>query len=153
MRTRKTVVLVLLAVLSLAVPAAAQQVNAPPGNAGVDEYLETVPGAGGNRPTNRDTGRAPLPAPARRALERQGTDGQAAADLAERTGPAPTQRDKQPAPAAQPPGGDRGGALGALGRAADGSDEGMGLVLPILLALSAAAALAALLVRRRFTER
>jgi len=150
MRTRKTVVLVLLAVLSLAAPAAAQQVNAPPGNSGVDEYLETVPGAGGNRPSTSDTDRSPLSPGARAELERQGPDGRAAAELAEREGSAAGTRDKPPVPAVALPRGNAGGEGGVatLGRAVTGSSEGMGLWLPTLLALSALGALAAVMSRR-----
>ena len=43
----------LVALVLLAMPSAAMaqggQTNAPPGNSAIDEYLETVPGASGNR--------------------------------------------------------------------------------------------------------
>lgn len=142
-----TAVAVLVAALALAAPAGAQETNAPPGNSGVDEYLESVPEAGGNRPTNRDPGRSPLSAATRARLEQQGTDGRAAADLAERTEPG-----KQLSPGPAVARDDGGGALGALGRAAGGSDEGMGLWLPVLITLGAAGALAAMLLRRRFNR-
>ncbi len=38
-----------LCALCLALPASAAAQNAPPGNSGVDQYLETVPDAGGDR--------------------------------------------------------------------------------------------------------
>lgn len=145
MRIPLTTLAMLLAGLVLAAPAAAQQFNAPPGNSGVDEYLESVPGAEGNRPTNRDTERSPLAPGARSDLERQGADGRAAAELAESEG------DKKSVPAGALPrgAGDSGGVAGTLGRATTGSAEGMGIWLPILLAVSAIGALIAVLLRRR----
>lgn len=149
MRT-PTAIAVLLALLLLAVPAAAQQVNAPPGNAGVDEYLETVPGAGGNRPSDAGADRSPLTPGARSELERQGADGRAAAELAEREGPAADKGSAKPAPVQSLPQDDADdGLLGALGSAATGSDDGMGIWLPLLLVLSAVAALAAVVFQRR----
>lgn len=141
----KTTVAILLGVLMLAAPAGAQQNNAPPGNSGVDEYLETVPGASGNRPTTRDSDGSPLPAGARAKLQRQGSDGDAAAQLAERGG----ADSKRSVPQSLSDPTDNEGIIASLGRATTGSDDGMGIWLPILLILSAAGALAAVLWRRR----
>lgn len=142
----------LLSVLLLAAPAAAQQVNAPPGNSGVDEYLETVPGATGDRPSG-STERSRLPPSARDELAREGADGRAAAELAERG--AGTQDDATkatPSEALKRGKADGGGTVGTLGRAVSGSDEGMGVWLPLLLLVSAAGALAAVLFQRRGTQ-
>lgn len=142
---RVTMLLTVLIVgLGFAVPAGAQQVNAPPGNAGVDEYLETVPEAGGNRPATRDSGGSRLSAGTRQRLAREGSDGRAAADLAARSGP---QADEEEPSAAVSRRND--GLVRPIVRAAGGSDDAMGLWLPILLALAAAAALAVVVLRRR----
>ena len=42
--------------LALAAPAAAGAQAVPPGNSGVDQYQESIPGAGGNRPTGPSAG-------------------------------------------------------------------------------------------------
>lgn len=151
MHLRVTLVVALVVALGLAAPAIAQQVNAPPGNSAVDEYLETVPEAGGNQPTNSNNGRTPLPAAARRALERSGPDGQAAADLAERGG-ADAAPQRQPPATAVTPRAAGSGVVDPLRRAAGGSDEGMGLMLPILLAAGAIGAVMAVLWRRRISR-
>lgn len=154
MHLRATLFAVLAILLGLASSAGAQEVNAPPGNSAVDEYLETVPGATGNQPTNRSTDRSALPAAERRALERQGADGRAAADLAESVGPRAAARTDaaEASGTAALPRADSGGVVDPLRRAATGSEEGMGLWLPILLALGAIGAVAAVLWRRRVTE-
>ena len=80
--TRALGLLACLAVLVAAPPALAQggDTIAPPGNSAIDEYLETVPGADGNRRVDRNR-RGGLPAAERRALERLGPDGELAADV------------------------------------------------------------------------
>ena len=68
--------LALAATLLLASPAAAQKCVAPPGTAGVDQYCETVPSAGGD--TGSDAGaQRPAPVSARtvRTLGASGQDG------------------------------------------------------------------------------
>lgn len=144
MRRGVIAIIVLTAALGGAVPAGAQELNAPSGNSGVDEYLETIPQAGGNRPANRDLGNAPLSAALRQRLEREGADGLAAADLAERSGPL----DASDGQAGASPDGD-GGLLGPIARAAGGSGDGMGVWLAILLGMTVAAALGTVLMRRR----
>ncbi len=107
---------------------------------------------GGNQPTNRDTGRSPLTPSAREELERQGADGVSAARLAERGAP-PSSGDAESVPAPGMPQADADeGFFGALGSAAGGSDDGMGIWLPILLALTVGAALAVALQRRRLNR-
>ena len=44
-------IVVALTLLALALPAAAGAQVVPPGNSGVDQYQESIPGVGGNRPT------------------------------------------------------------------------------------------------------
>lgn len=157
MRTLRTIVISSLGACAMVVPASAQEVNAPPGNAGIDEYLESVPQASGNRSSYLKG--TPLPAEARAKLEQQGADGAAVAQLAEATGP------KTPPPSRA--GSRRPGASGASGsdqalrgsgggsivesvaQTAAGSSNGMGPALPIILALAAGLGAGALLTRRR----
>jgi hypothetical protein len=149
MRLRPSVLLALVCAVVLAPSAGAREVNAPPGNSGVDEYLETVPGGGGSQPTNRDPGRSQLSPAARKKLDARGADGRAAAELAERVDPASTGQATQPIPARVLPRGDGGGGvLGALGSALSGGDDGSGIWLPILLVLATAAAVVVALRRR-----
>jgi hypothetical protein len=147
------------ACLALAAPAAAQSDRiAPPGNAGVDEYLETIPGADGNRPSARRPDETPaLSGSARWRLEALGDDGRAAAALADATAP-PRPGAGRPATggSGRPPGagleraGDGSGAVSAVVDRAFGTDDGgMGAALPLLLAASLAGAVALALARRR----
>jgi hypothetical protein len=165
--------------LALAGGAPAQQTIAPPGNSGVDQYFETVPGAGGNLAVHRTppaSGGSTGSAPGARGLARFGRDGQAAAALAAATAPARSGHagaGARPGAGAGPGPGTRGGGTPGGGSAApsasaavpqasgstsavlgvlSGSDQGgLGLVLPILLlgALVAAVALGVLRRRRR----
>jgi hypothetical protein len=83
--------------------AAAQRCQAPPGTAGIDQYCETIPGAGGNQ--NPDDaaggsgGRAGegLPRRARGALSRAGRDG---AGVLRLTGEAPAGKSRKGTPPA-----------------------------------------------------
>ena len=90
--TRALSLLVALALLAVPSAAIAQQpqTNAPPGNSAIDEYLETVPGATGNRrptPPGSGGGAATLPPAERARLERLGPDGKALADVVDATSP------------------------------------------------------------------
>ncbi len=156
---RRVVVLGLLALLAPAAPATAQRQVAPPGNAGVDEYLETVPGPDGNSPVDRNRrDRRALDPAVRRRLEAAGPEGRVAADVAEATAPrrpgGSRRRGGSSAGSASPGvlldrGGDGGGAPGAIARALTGSDDGgMGAGLPIVLLVSLAGAVALVLTRR-----
>ena len=139
---------VALLVLALAMPAAAVAQDVPPGNSGIDQYQESVPGVGGNKPTGGSgSGTAGTDATAGtagtasgsgvtrispstvRKLDKQGADGKATAAAAAATAPAPT-------PARD------------LGSSND-SGPGMGWVLPVILALALAGALAVVVMRRR----
>ena len=147
--------------LALALPSAAgaQETNAPPGNSGIDEYLETVPSASGDRPaggggagrTGQDTRR--LPAVVAGALRGRGADGRAVEDLvrsspgAARGGRGDELAGAKPSGPIAEPRGDS--PLSSVARAVGGGDDagGMGAVLPAIL-LGALAALAAILVVR-----
>ncbi|MDA0163858.1 hypothetical protein OM076_26545 [Solirubrobacter ginsenosidimutans] len=88
---RRTLVLAAFGLAVLAPAAHAQQAGstAPPGNSAIDEYVETVPGATGNR-SPRPPGQAPSPAltrPQRAALEREGEVGEQLAQLIDETAP------------------------------------------------------------------
>jgi hypothetical protein len=146
--------------LALALPAAAgaQDTNAPPGNSGIDEYLETVPSASGDRPTGgggasragENTGR--VPSVVAEGLSGRGADGHAVEDLV-RSSPAAarahrggeTSGAKPYGPVAEPRG---DSPLSSVARAVGGDDGGgMGAVLPAIL-LGALAAFAAVVVVR-----
>lgn len=139
----------LLCALALAGPAvaAAQQRNTPPGNSSVDQYSESIPGAtgehwippGGFLPGHG--GRATRSALARR-LEAQGPAGR----LAARTGP------PRPAAGAASSGFGARSPLSEAMRVLSGQDgDGLGLLLPLLMAASAIA-VALLFARRRGAE-
>ena len=159
----------LLATLALAAPAIAQdEVIAPPGNSGVEEYLEVVPGAGGDKPANPSSGggAAPRPAPAGRARRGQRRRRWKRS--------APTGRPR-PTAAASGSTTDRktarergkGGVLGdsatgksitaqssgdrvtGVARALGGDGGGMGLLFPILLGATLSLAVVVALGRRR----
>jgi hypothetical protein len=143
---------------SLSSAALAQDTNAPPGNSGVDQYLETVPEAGGNRPTG-DRKSARLPARTVKSLRKAGADGEAVANLVASSGPATAKR--QPARSKgerkqtsntrsdaterprKVPGTIAAPTLGGSG------PGGMGVLLPVLLGLSTVGALLLVLRRRR----
>jgi hypothetical protein len=149
--------------LALLAPAAApaQETNAPPGNSGIDEYLETVPSASGNRPTGRIVGGQPAgrgtPERAARALRGRGRDGQALERLVRETAPPQARREGargRRTGAAEPAGAGGDSPLRSVVRAVTGDDGGggMGAALPAILlgALAAATGVVALrLVRRR----
>jgi hypothetical protein len=134
-----------LLVCALGLPAAVVAQDVPPGNSGIDQYKESVPGVGGNRPTGGSgsggsgtastggptsaSGESRIPPSTVRKLDKQGPDGKATAAAAAATAPAPT-------PARD------------LGSSND-SGPGMGWVLPAILALALAGALAVVVMRRR----
>lgn len=148
-----------LAVLALPAPAPAQS-TAPPGNAGIDEYVETVPSATGNRATrDGNKGGGALTPAQRKALEALGEDGRVLAETVEATAPAKSRttsgggRDADPgasAPATVPPRASGGSPVEAVVEAASGgASGGMGLLLPIILGATAALAVAVAVGRRR----
>ncbi len=142
---RKTTTLALLFVLAMPFSAgAAVRVVAPPGNSEADQYYQTLPGATGPRAPDaaketRDAVRdGALSEATERALRGRGPEGLAVATVVAKTAPA--------------------GAPGA-GRGRDGSqppsavrvpgDQGLGAFFPLLLALTAAGAVAFGLARWR----
>ena len=140
--------LALVAALLLAAPAGtlARGTLAPPGNSGIDEYLETIPKAGGNQPPRRPgdgTGRAGLPPAQRGRLDRLGRDGRALAGLVESTGPRTVRRRLPEATGSSP----LDKAIDALGGSDDG--DGLGMLLPAILLAALLGTVALVLKRRR----
>lgn len=163
MRRLSTLILCLL-VLPGTTTALAQEQVAPPGNAGVDEYLETIPEADGNRPArpSGDGGGEPqsaLDAQTRQDLEDLGADGAAAARLADEAARAAGDRPKgsggtESAGSADSLDGAGGSGLGAvLAQTVNSDDGGMGVALPILLLITLVGAAALLVIRRRGGQR
>lgn len=75
--------------VALAVPqsADASRVIAPPGNSGVSQYVEVVPGAGGSTPVGSHPAHGPVLTPAQRErLEAAGRSGKALASFVQQTG-------------------------------------------------------------------
>ena len=120
----------------------------PPGKAGADQYFETVPNAGGNAaPPSGPPSSQALVSLGRggTALGRLGTTGQSAAALAAATAP-------KPASGASGAASHGSSALSAIGKALGSTNSnGLGLVLPLVLATVLVLALA--VVARRFIGR
>ena len=159
-------------------PAALAKQYAPPGKAGTSEYAEDIPTAGGNAATpamgggnktatqidHLGAGKQGV-----RRLAKLGTSGAAAAQFALQTAPATatpttastapstsagTKKHSHPAspvvPKQQTLTASGGSAITALGRIIGGSDVGgIGIFLPLLLALGAVGAAAVAAVRMR----
>lgn len=90
-----------LALVLLVLPAGAwaQATNAPPGNSAIDEYLETVPVAGGSRAPHRPDpkpGSSILTPAQRGVLERYGAEGRQLAHVVDSSAPRSQQRDPLP---------------------------------------------------------
>ena len=132
---RRILLLGALAGLIISAPATAASTNAPPGNAGLTQYLETVPSSSGNSPSKQGSKRKVLSAKARADLAQQGSLGRSLSKFASGTGP--DTQSKQSSHEQAPD-----GKIGALTAAATGSGSsgGMGLWLPILIVAVAALA-------------
>jgi hypothetical protein len=162
----------LCALMLLAMPAGAsakagchRTTVSPHGNSEADQYSETIPGACGSHrpntgnPTGSANGAVPpngaVPAQTVQRLESLGRAGRNAAALAQANAPAGTrgQASREGAnPASAGEAGENGGALSGVSKALGGSSgdgEGMGLVLPLVLAGTLIAGLVYWLMRRR----
>lgn len=167
---RKALLLVIaLLGLATAVPGTAFAQD----NSAIDEYTENVPNAGGDERNEQagggsggggdgEEGSNPLPQGTSEELQRKGSDGGAAAALAEATAPKGSAGGERSDPGAA--GGDRNGSSTEPARSGGddgvpsvsdvvvglaGSDsDGMGIWLPILLGAALLAALGFLAVRR-----
>jgi hypothetical protein len=152
------VLILTLLILGLSASAVGAQ-NAPPGNSGVDQYLEAVPSTSGSTPTGgaKSGGSASgsvLTPTQKKALVAQGSDGEAVARLAQKYGTKGTGRKHKTrtALAADPPTSQSSNpsAFGALSRAVlPGADAGgMGPALPALLVAIAVSGAGMAVVRR-----
>ena len=150
--------------LLLAAPAAAAakappHTNAPPGNSAIDEYLETVPGAGGDTRPRPPRGRGEQGgsslSPAQRAeLRAHGAEGEILSRVVDATSPPETDPASAPAPApvsARAPVTPHAASAGrspvaATLTAATGSDAGssLGPLLAAILLVSLLAAVVAI---------
>jgi len=151
--TRALSLLVALALLAVPSAAIAQQpqTNAPPGNSAIDEYLETVPGATGNRrptPPGSGGGAATLPPAERARLERLGPDGKALADVVDATSPPRAASQKR---TVEPTVAEGRSPVGEVFDAITGNDDGggMGALLPAILLASLLGVIALVVMRRR----
>jgi hypothetical protein len=137
---RKTTTLALLLVLAMPFSAgAAVRVVAPPGNSEADQYYQTLPGATGPRAPDqaketRDAVRdGAFSEATERALRQRGPEGLAVATVVAKTAPAGES-------GADARGGSQAAASASAVRVPD--DQGLGAFFPLLLALTAAGALA-----------
>lgn len=145
-------------------PASARRVIAPPGNAGVGQYVEVVPGAGGSTPVGSHSSHGPvLTLGQRQRLEAAGRSGKALASFVQRTGVASGKASSSSHAGAQgghghTPGSGRGssngGSAGSLPSAVPASATrsgggGLGWGLPATLGAIAFAAAGIALARRR----
>lgn len=111
--------------------ASASRVIAPPGNAGVGQYVEVVPGAGGSSPVGARSSHGPVLTPAqRRHLEASGSSGKALAAFVQQTGVARSRASSHPSSGV----GQAGKSGGAHGAAAK---TGMSSSLPAAVPESA----------------
>jgi len=151
---RLPLVLLIAAVLVVPATAVGQRTNAPPGNSGIDEYLETVPGATGNKvPRNPGSkGRSALTPAQRARLERLGRDGRSVAAVVDATTPR-SERKGGGAGSRTTPLPDAAGrspldkAVESLGGSDNG--DGLGVLLPAILLAALLGTLALVLLRRR----
>lgn len=146
--------LTLFLILVLIAPAGATgaEVNAPPGNSGVEEYLETVPSVDGSRKTTglRHAAAHAIPSPTQHQLEKAGSDGRSLVQFTETSivttpganhgegsggsaRPARSTSRRRGAPAKDDHG--RAWRLGNAASTALRNPEGLGLFFPIMLAL------------------
>lgn len=137
-KAMKTTTLALLFVLAMPLPAgAAVRVVAPPGNSEADQYYQTLPGATGPRAPDsaketRDAVRdGALSEDTERALRQRGPEGLGVATVVAKTAPAGV-----PGGAANSDGSQSASAV----RVPD--DQGLGALFPLVLALTAAGAIA-----------
>jgi hypothetical protein len=143
--------------LCAATPAAADTI-APPGNSGVDQYMEVVPSAKG--PSAPGTQQRALSSTVQRKLQSHGAEGRQLAQIVKTTAPAQPATTKRSQPkrgathqaASRPAPVPRGASpLASVAKAiGDGSGSGgMGPVLPLLLVVSTTVLAAVALWRRR----
>lgn len=151
---RKLVISLLAFVLLVPASASAQTENAPPGNSGISQYLEVVPSSGGNTTGKRksETASAPAAAPelatnVQAELAESGKSGRALKKFASETAPEkPKTTDKKASAIADLTAQSKSGALAST--VTGGASTGMGIWLPIAMAVFAGIALFAAWRRR-----
>jgi hypothetical protein len=168
-RTRIAIVaLTALFVVAVPVAGAAAESRVPPGVSGANQYSETLPGPGGNDRTGGGSGKTPAQAVGKEnaaKLEALGPEGEAAAELAAETAPGGGKAAGGHGGAASNGGASEGSSSGAGASGSSGLDQvlgqvtgtggsesgsnGMGLLLPLLIAAAIVAAAAYALNRRR----
>lgn len=141
-----------LAIFACVVLLVAPQAGAaeiPPDNSAADEYTEGVPGAQGNTPSTEEGGG--LPDSANDALDSLGPAGaEAAAVLGSSAPPGSDGGGKSDDGSfAAGPASEEGGVGDTVGSALGSSSGGMGLLLPIILALALAGGVGLAIARRR----
>jgi hypothetical protein len=154
-----------LAVLLVAAASSAHAQRVPPGLSGANQYVETLPGVTGGEPIDRGRGGREGETPAEvlghtnaGRLNRLGPAGRAAARLAAATAPEPIRsKPGGTARATRGAAGDPAGSSGVgqiLTQLTGASDtDGMGLLLPLLIAMAGIAAAAFGIGRRRTARR
>jgi hypothetical protein len=141
---RKTTTLALLLTLALAVPGpavAAVRVIAPPGNSEADQYYETVPSPTGPR--------APDTTKKARDAVREGVLSEAAEQGLRHRGPAGLALATAVAQTALPEGPGGAGSPSPALAVSVPDEQGLGDLFPFLLVITAAAAIAFTVARRR----
>ncbi len=155
-----TALLALCALLAWAGTAAAAPAKVPPGNSGAAQYTETLPGVGGDQTASgvregQSSGKSggagsSLGAGKAARLKKLGKEGADAARLAA-GGAAAGQGGKGGGGEGSAASGDASGAGQVVGAATGSSDSGgMGLLLPLLIAVGVLAAIGYVVYRRRY---
>jgi hypothetical protein len=156
----------------LLLPGAALAKNrtyAPPGNSGVNQYVENVPTGGGNRPASSvhpgtgvpgggGGGSGPISGSTQRSFDHNGAAGRAAVALAEATAPGSVPKQRRTSGGSSAGGTSPGSAASAQGfsplrslfKTFTGSASGgLGALLPIILVVTALGAMMLAVLRRR----
>lgn len=156
---------ILIALIATVALAALTPPLAAASGSGIDQYVEQVPGAGGNHTTGGGPGGGPgggsngpssgsLPSATAQALNSQGSVGRAAAAVAAGSAPSKAHRQanggtKNKHKHAQAgPGGAGGVSPTGSGLVTSGGPTDIGIVLPLILGMSLLAALALAILRR-----
>ena len=146
----------MIAFFVVAIMLLAPTVASAQGPGGSDEYVEQLPGAGGDQPSQNSAEDGedpetaePLAPAAEEALDEQGADGNAAAELAQATGP-DGGGDSAEGGGSESGSGGGSGLPDVVGNVAgEADDSGMGVLLPLVIGGTVVAALAFVIVRRR----
>jgi hypothetical protein len=150
-----TLTLLVVVGLGLTAPlSTAQETNAPPGNSGVSQYLETIPAADGNRPAGKGTNSSALPVQTLSRLKAAGRDGQVVAQIVASSAPASKRDQSAPNPSSRPNSASASSARSlpttlAVPSLTGSAGGGMGILLPALLILTLVGAVVFALSRRR----